>query len=160
MSNLIDNFLIRLGVVILAIASPFICLLFHGELDSYSQYWETDLRPLFIFTNASTSYFLFSMKRWWPSALCLMILTAFSFDQYLWIHNISAIIFFLICGILIFKDRRHSWYSLPYFSSLIVLIYYGIFWAEVLAILVICSFHLHRMVRYHLIDIKRKKSII
>lgn len=156
MSGLIDNFSVRLIVVLLASASPWICLFTIGELDSYSEYWSTDMRPLFIFTNAATSYFLFSMKNWWISAICLMILTAFSFDQYNTIHNVTAIAFFLINGVLLLKQKRFRYLSIPYFLSFIVLLLFGIFWAELLAISVICVYHTIRLFVYNKLERLRK----
>jgi hypothetical protein len=157
MSNLTEKVWFRFLVIIIAIISPFVCLFSVGELDSYSEYWTSDLRPLFIFTNAATSYFLFSMRNWWLSAVCLMLLTAFSFDQYLWVHNISAISFFIFSGIAISKSRKFQYYILPYISSIIVLLYYGIFWAEVSGIVVVSCYHLHRLITYIRLSEHRKK---
>ena len=159
MSGLIDNFFIRLIVVLLAIASPWICLFTMGELDSYSEYWSSDIRPLFIFTNAATSYFLFTMRQWRISAICLMLLTAFSFDQYPSIHNFTAIAFFLINGFFILKQRRFRYLFIPYLGSFIILLLFGIFWAEVLAISVICSYHFIRLVSYNKLKRLRKTKL-
>ena len=151
------DFLLRLSVVIIAMASPFICLLIEGELPSYSQYWITDVRPLFIFTNAATSYFLFSVRKWRIPAICLMLLTAFSYDQYFLIHNVTAICFFITCSISISYTMRYQYYILPYLSSLIILFLFGIYWGEVAAISVICAYHLHRLIAYNKIENTRKK---
>ena len=157
MSNLTDKIWFRFLVIAIALASPFVCLFSIGELDSYSEYWVSDARPLFIFTNAATSYFLFSMRNWWISAICLMLLTAFSFDQYLWVHNISAILFFIVSGIAIYKSIKFRYYLLPYLSSIVILLLFGIFWAEVVGITVISSYHLHRLITYIKISKHRKK---
>jgi hypothetical protein len=156
MSNLTDKVSVRLSVILLAIASPFLCIFFKGELNSYSQYWSTDFRPLFIFTNAATSYFLFSSRSWWLPSVFLLILTAFSYDQFYWVHNVSAVIFFLLSGLSIAKSRKFQAYILPYTSSLIVMACYGILWAEITAILTICAFHLHRLIKYSKIGKSRK----
>jgi hypothetical protein len=140
----------------IAMFSPFFCILYSGELDSYSEYWQTDTRPLFIFTNAATSYFLFSINKWRIPAICLMLLTAFSFDQYFWVHNITAICFFVASLISISLSKKNQYYVLPYLLSIIVLLESGILWGEICAITVICAFHLHRLIRYYRIDIKRK----
>ena len=125
------------------------------ELRSYSEYWTTDYRPLFIITNAITSYYLFSVTRWRVSALFLLIVTAFSYDQYFYIHTISAIAFFIYSGIAIAKTKKFELYAIPYFSSLFVLVIFGILWAEVFAIFVMSVFHLNRLIRFRLIEIKR-----
>lgn len=151
------DFLLRLSVVIIAMASPFICLLIEGELPSYSQYWITDVRPLFIFTNAATSYLLFSVRKWKIPAIWLMLLTAFSYDQYFWIHNVTAICFFVTCLISISFTRRFKYYVLPYISSVIFFLLFGIYWGEVAAISVICAYHLHRLIAYNKIENSRKK---
>jgi len=156
MSKKLD-FLLRIVVIIVALASPFICIGTEGELNSYSQYWSTDIRPLFIFTNAATSYFLFSMDRWKFPAICLLLLTAFSHDQYFWVHNITAICFFVLCAISILSSRKFQFFIIPYFSSIIILVTSGILGAEVFAITVICIYHFVRLIEYHIIESTRKK---
>lgn len=151
------DFLTRLLVVISALASPFICILVGGELASYSEYWSSEMRPLFIFTNASTSYFLFSISRWKIPALSLMFLTAFSYDQYPLIHNITAIAFFILCLLIILLDRRYKYWIIPYIASIPILLSFGILWAEIVAISIVCGYHLHRLIAYKNIEDKRKK---
>ena len=158
MHNLIDNFWVRVLVLLLAAFAPFICLLGYGELSSYSQYWSTDYRPLFIFANAATSYFLLSMKNWRIPALILMIVTIFSYDQYLWIHNIAAIIFFIISGLAILKSQKYQFYIIPYVLSGTILFFSTILWTEIFAILTICAFHLHRYIRYTQINSTRTRT--
>ena len=151
------DFLMRLLVVVSAIASPFLCILIEGELPSYSQYWTTDIRPLFIFVNASTSYFLFSVDRWKIPSICLLLLTAFSYDQYFWIHNITAICFFVVCAISISFTKKFQYYILPYLFSIVILLKFGILWGEIFAISIICTYHLHRLIEYYKIERTRKK---
>lgn len=154
--GILNNFFVRIIVVIVALLSPWICFLSIGELNSYSQYWTTDIRPLFIFTNASTSYFLVSSERWRFPALALMLLTAFSYDQYFWIHNVTAIAFFILCAIAIATGPLR-YYIVFYLSSIILLFSSGIFWAEVFAITVTCAYHLHLTLAYKRIENARKK---
>ena len=159
MNNLTDKIWVRILVLAIAIISPFLCIGIEGELSSYSAYWGTDMRPIFIFTNAATSYFLYSMKNWWFPALFLMFLTAFAIDQYLWVHNITAILFFIFCGISIRLGRKYDYYLIPYLSSIIFLIFFGILWAEIVAILTICAYHTHRLIKFYRISNRRPKSL-
>lgn len=156
MENITKSFFLRLLVVLIAVSSPLICWFVSGPEISYSSYWQTEFQPLFIFTNAATSYFLFSIKGWRISSLFLMLLTAFNCIDYYNLHNAFAIAFFIFCAIPLIKSKRQSFYSLPYFLSIAVLLEYGIFWAEVCAIVSICGFHLHRLIKFYRIDIKRK----
>jgi hypothetical protein len=53
--------LIRLLVIFLAMVQPIVILLVCGEIISFSASWQTELQPLYIITNAATSYFLYSV---------------------------------------------------------------------------------------------------
>jgi hypothetical protein len=151
----LGNVVIRVLVVLLALMQPLIILLTLGDVPSISSIWSTYLQPLFIITNAVTSYFLFSTKRWFLPSLFLLLLTAFSVDFNLILHNTFAGLFFLVCTYSLTGIRRLRWYLIPYLLSGVVLLFFGIFWAEVLAIIIICSYHLHVMYISYCINKKR-----
>ena len=96
---MINNFELskRLFTSIIAVIQPFIIYLTCGHLDSISQSWNTPLQPLFIFTNALVSYFFFDLPKWRISAVLLLLLTVFSVESYVDIHNVLAILFFISC---------------------------------------------------------------
>tara|TARA_R110002110_G_scaffold192729_3_gene401105 strand:+ start:26653 stop:27135 length:483 start_codon:yes stop_codon:yes gene_type:complete len=133
----------RLLSPIIAILQPFIILITLGPLQSISSSWVTPLQPLFIITNALTSYFLFELPKWRIPAFCLLTLTAFSFDVYPLLHNILAVLFFIfvIRGIYSIKKFRH--YLPIYLFSVVIGFLYGIFWFEVWSICVIGLYHLN-----------------
>jgi hypothetical protein len=56
------DFYVRLFVVLLAMIQPYIIYQVYEGLSAISLVWGTILEPLFIVTNALTSYYLFSMK--------------------------------------------------------------------------------------------------
>jgi len=147
---------LRFAVVLLALLQPLIIILCFGvNLDSISAIWLTYLQPLFIITNASTSYFLFSNRRWRIPSLFLLLLTAFSFEFSMLFHNIFAIIFFLSCIYSLYGIRRLRWYIIPYVCSIFFLFLFGIFWAEVFAIIVICAYHFNLLI--DILRIRNKK---
>lgn len=150
------DILIRLFVILLAILQPIIILLFLGDVPSISSAWLSYLQPLFIITNATTSYFLFSVRHWEVPSLFLLLLTAFSVDFSLVLHNIFAVLFFIFSLYSLYGIRRLRWYLIPYILSGVVLLLFGIFWAEVWAIVVICLYHLHSMYISYCIHKKRK----
>jgi hypothetical protein len=135
------EYYIRIAVIIFAAITPFLCILSHGYLPSLSSYWKTDLQPLFIIANAATSYYLYSVKIWRPSALLLLLLTAFSVELFPLTHNFLAVIFFFMNIYPLYKRRFFKWTIWIYFSSLLVLPFSMIF-AEIIAINAICLHHL------------------
>ena len=148
-THITNSLSIRLLVVALALFSPLACYFISGPMPSYSQYWETPMQPLFIFTNAATSYYLFSMRRWWLASVLLLLLTAFSNSQYFWIHNTVAVLFFVVSGWTIATAKRGSLFIIPYLAGIVYLIFTrDIFWAEVVGIHTVCLFHLHYMLLY------------
>ena len=92
----IYEYRMKISVIILAAITPILCMLIHGYEPSLSTYWKTDLQPLFIIANASTSYYLYSVKKWKMSAFLLLMLTAFSVELYREVHDILAVILSLI----------------------------------------------------------------
>ncbi len=152
----LDNIVVKLLVVMLALVQPLIIVLAIGDVPSISSIWTTNLQPLFIITNAVTSYFLFSTKNWFLPSLFLLLLTAFSVDFSLVLHNVFAILFFVFSFYSLTSIRRLRWYLIPYILSVGILLPFGIFWAEVWAIIVICLYHLHSMYISYCINKKRK----
>lgn len=140
------DFLLRLFVILISLIHPFILINFCGELTSLSQYWETPLQPLFIFINASTSYFFFDLKGWKLPSLFLMLLTAFSVDLYPNVHNAFAVLFFISCLHSLIKSKRFGIYSILYVLSLIVGLFFGLLWLEIYAITILTMYHLHLLI--------------
>lgn len=155
MENIINKPHVRIFLIALAALAPFIYMFFEGIKYSISSYWEGPMQPLFIFVNAFTSYFLFSMKNWWIPAFLLMLLTAFSVDKFYEIHNIFAISFFIFSGISILRSKKERWCIILYFLSVIPLLGKSIIFSEIFAILSICIFHFFRFLRYSKISKER-----
>jgi hypothetical protein len=153
-----ENVLFKIGTLLIALFSPILFIIFCGFNSSISSYWMSDLQPLFIFGNALTSYYLFTNPSWRYPSTFLLLLTAFSVEHHKEIHNTVAIIFFIVCLIVILKDKRYRFFAIPYISS--------IFWfrgldemliAEMIAIYTICMFHTTELVHFLILDWKRKK---
>lgn len=158
--GVIHNTWVKLFVVLLALLQPLIIIMCYGtDVHSISAMWLTALQPLFILTNASTSYYLFDIKRWRIPSLFLLLLTAFSVEFSMIAHNIFAVIFFVSCVYSLYGIRRLRWYILPYVLSGLIFFLFGIFWAEVLAVVVICSYHLHGMYISYCLHKKRGDNL-
>ena len=139
------GYILRALVIVLAFVFPFICI-FKGEpiRQSLSQYWLTDLQPLFIVTNAATAYFLFSLDKWKMPAILLLLLTAFPVDTHNTTHNIFAYAFFIasIKPLYYATQTQLQWYTIPYLGSLLMFPF-GFFYVESVCICVLCMFHGH-----------------
>lgn len=146
------QFGLKIVALLLAIFQPFILLYFFGEQRSISQYWVTAGQPLFIITNAMTSYFLFSTNSWNLPALSLLLLTAFSVEFAPTAHNVFAGAFFVTCFIPIIKSRRYWWYIVPYILGGAVAVI-NLLYGEIIAVLSICAYHAHVM--YHIYQLKK-----
>lgn len=138
--------ILRELVVFLAMLQPIIIVCVFGvDFPSISSTWETMLQPLFIITNAVTSFFFFSMKRWKIPSFFLLMLTAFSVDFSPMFHNILATLFFLTCVYPLIYIKRFSYYVFIYVFGLFVWWLFGLFWFEVFNVYVLCAYHLHLM---------------
>lgn len=132
---------LKLLIILIALLQPIAILLMLGDVNSLSMSWGTKLQPLFIFTNATTSYYFFQIDRWKIPALLLMLLTAFSINIFPDIHNITALLFFIFC---IFGINRGSYwwlFVLLYLLAIPIYFKYNLFWCEFYAIIILCSYH-------------------
>lgn len=143
------DFYKRLFVVLVAILQPFIIYFVCGNIESISSSWVTILQPLFIITNAMVSYFFFDLPKWKIPAVSLLLLTAFPTTEYKIFHDIVAILFFLSCIYPMTILKRFRYYLIIYLFSLIVGIFFGLFWMETWGIVTLCVYHLHLMLFTH-----------
>ena len=137
--------LVRILVVIMALMQPIVILLVCGELVSFSSAWQTELQPLFILTNATTSYLLYSVNKWKIPALFLLFLTAFSVDFTPVFHNVLATFFFVSCLRSLYSIKRFRHYMWLFVATTPLLPLYGLFWFEFASVWVLCFYHLNLM---------------
>lgn len=133
---------IKILVVLLALLQPIIIIAVFGlEFKSFSKIYGTILEPLFVITNATTSFFFFSLERWKLPAILLLFLTAFSTGVYHTTHNILAVLFFISCANALLEYKRRRIYFFLYCSS-VFFFTCGILWFEFFATWVLCLYHL------------------
>jgi len=136
------DFYIKMLVIIIAALMPIIFLASVGYEISLSAYWATSMQPLFIIINASTSYHLFAIKNWkWrPSAILLLALTSFSVTDYENVHNILAVLFFVVSLIPLYITNHYKYFFWIYLAILPIMIY-DMLLGESLSILTLCVYH-------------------
>ena len=149
-----DKFL-KYIALLFAVIMPFFFIGMYGEMSSVSNYWVTMGQPLFIVTNATTSYFLFSTRYWQIPALCLLGLTACSVTMYPALHNVFAISFFLTALIPMIRVKRFRWYLIPYVLTGIW-VPFNMLYGEIAAIMIICAYHAHIMLHINLYKNRHK----
>lgn len=136
---------LKLAVIILCILQPLIIIATFGlEFKSFSKVYGTSLEPLFVVTNATTSFFFFSLQRWRLTAVLLLFLTAFSTGVYPMAHNIISVLFFISCACALLEYQRRRIYFYLYCSS-VLFFSFGIFWFEFFATWVLCLYHLESL---------------
>jgi len=140
------DFFIKIFVVVLAALLPFILYSTQGYYPSISSYWETPMQPLFIITNASTSYHMYGIKNWRLPAFLLLFLTAFSVTDFALIHNIVAALFFIVCLYPLYVSRHLRFIFWAYLASLPFMLY-SMLLGESLAVLSLCLYHLIILVK-------------
>jgi hypothetical protein len=98
------------------------------------------MQPLFIITNASTSYHLYGIKNWRLSAFLLLFLTAFSVTDFGMIHNVVAVLFFVVCIFPLYMARHYRFVFWVYLAALPVMIG-NMFVGESIAVAALCLYH-------------------
>ena len=146
-------FIVKYFAIFIAITVPAILLLTQGQLRSISAYWNTPMQPLFILSNALTSYHLYTTKKWIIPAIFLSLLTAFSVEYHQLTHDILAFSFFVSCLYPLFTTKRYKWCGWAFLISLPIF-FRSIFYAEWYAIVVMCTYH--SLILYDLFKIQIK----
>jgi hypothetical protein len=134
------EFHIRLFVILLAAIMPLVLFLSQGHMFSISTYWETDMQPLFIITNAATSYYLYGIKRWRLSALFLLLLTAFSVSLFPNVHNFLAVLFFVVSLFPLYTTKLFRFCFWAYLVALPVM-FFDMMIGESIAVFFLCLHH-------------------
>lgn len=136
------DFILKLSLILISVLQPFILISTQGWLWSISSYWNTPLQPLFILINAGTSYYFFHNEKWQVPGIFLLLLTAFSVQNYLFIHNIFATCFFLSCIYPMVYIKRFRILAFLYLMSIPLYPLIGMLLFEIYCVLVIGIYHL------------------
>lgn len=136
------DFYLKLAVISISITQPFILIVTQGWLWSISSYWNTPMQPLFIFVNAGTSYYFFHNEKWQIPGVFLLLLTAFSVEQYKLIHNLFAAGFFLSCLYPMLDSKRFRFLGFLYMLSIPLFPFIGMLFFEIYCIMVVGAYHL------------------
>ena len=144
------NFILKIGIIFLSFITPFVMLFSYGKMNSISAYWDTPLQPLFILSNALTTYVFMDLPKWRLSGIFLFLLTIFSLEYYNDLHDIFAIIFFVVNIYPLYSLHKYRFVCIPYILSCIWLP--DLFWFEVQAITILCLYHLTLLVKVYKIS--------
>lgn len=136
------DFILKLSLILISVLQPFILISTQGWLWSISSYWNTPLQPLFILINAGTSYYFFNNEKWQVPGIFLLLLTAFSVENYLFIHNIFAVSFFLSCIYPMVYTKRFRILAFLYLMSIPLYPLVGMLFFEIYCVLIIGIYHL------------------
>ena len=138
--SLFKELWLKVCVLFLAVFTAYFLALHPLHMKSLSKYWFTDYQPLFIISNAATSYYFFSSPKWRLPAIFLLLLTAFSLDHYRHLHDVFAVGFFLSCIYSISTVRRGRIF-IPLYLATLPIFTFSMIWGEVAAITVIATYH-------------------
>lgn len=136
------EFFTRFTSIVLACITSISIPLIYPELNSLSQCWSTDLQPVFVISNVVTSFLFFTLPNWRVPSVLLLMLTAFPHDTFTITHNMFALGFFLSSAYCLWYVNRFPIYFRLFLFSLVI-ICFNLLWGEVLAIWVLCGYHLH-----------------
>lgn len=153
------DFTLKLLLVLISILQPFILISTQGLLWSISSYWNTPLQPLFILINAGTSYYFFNSEKWRLSGVLLLLLTAFSVENYLMIHNIFAVGFFLSCIYPMVFIKRFRILAFLYLMCIPLYPLLGMLFFEIYCVLIIGIYHLLTLIYQKRLENIRQKGL-
>lgn len=146
------DFYLKMVVILISISQPFILIGTQGWMWSISSYWTTPMQPLFIFVNAGTSYYFFRNEKWQIPGIFLLLLTAFSVEQYKLIHNIFAAGFFLSCLYPMLHLKRFRILGFLYLLSIPLFPFIGMLFFEIYCVLIIGVYHLSILIYKEYLD--------
>lgn len=145
----------RISICIIALLMPFILVAATGlRLDSFSQYFYTSIGPFFVSVLALTCYMMFSNPKWIPAAIALAIVMLFPCNDYMTIHNVSAVLFFILsAAAMIFEKQDRIMGVMMLVLGPIAL--WDLFLAEVLLLSMISTYHIRRLLLIRKILLKK-----
>lgn len=108
----------RILVIASVLLFPWFCVAVYGWMPSLTAYWNTPLQPGFIAANAVTAYYLFFVSSWKPSAVLLLLTTSFSIEWWPQLHNMFAVMFFMVTAIPMLTQRRGRRWIWLYLASI------------------------------------------
>ena len=113
---------------------------------SYSEYYYTDAWWLFVGVIAAVSYKMMTNPKWILPGILLLVLILFPCREYRTLHNTSAIVFFILSGLIITNDKRL--YVIGWIMFAVSPLYFfNLYWVEIIEISLICIFHMKYMLR-------------
>jgi hypothetical protein len=132
----------RIMICIISCLMPIVLLITTGtKLPSLSEYFYTPMGPFFVSVLTLTCYLMFTMPKWIPSAILLGVVIMFPNHEFGMIHNISAVMFFIMSALVILSEKRFriiGWIMIM--LSPISLI--DLFSVELIMIILISVYHL------------------
>jgi len=135
---------LKLLTILLALFEPIAIILYFGyDFKSFSKVWGSELESWFIVSNFLIVHCFSEHPKWRLPALWLLLLTAFSTSVWSSCHNLFAVFFFLSCVYSLTEFKRMQPYLIIYCCSVIIGIFFGLFWFETYALVVLCAYHLH-----------------
>jgi len=136
---------VRMIVCMIGLLLPLLVIAISGEYrPSVSNYFYTSAGPFLIFSLGLISYTMMQEKTWVPSGVLLAMVAIFPNVDYPYIHNISAIVFFIISTAAITFDKRYRWMGFVMMASSFLTIH-SLMLAESVLIPMISAYHLHRL---------------
>ena len=112
------------------------------DQSSFSKYYFTNAKYIYLVSLTIISIsFIALNKKWFIPSLSLMILTHFNCRDYEVIHNVSAFVFFVSSLMLIVNDKRYNYIG-RYILTAIPLLFFSIYWFELVCVLLITIFHI------------------
>jgi hypothetical protein len=150
---------LKLAVILISISQPFILIGTQGWLWSISSYWNTPMQPIFIFVNAGTSYYFFNNEKWQVPGIFLLLLTAFSVEQYKLIHNIFAAGFFLSCLYPMLHLKRFRILGFLYLLCIPLFPFIGMLFFEIYCVVIVGIYHLCILLYKEYLDRTRQQNL-
>ena len=132
----------RIMICVMSFLMPGILLITTGiKLTSLSEYFYTPMGPFFVAILTLTCYLMFTIPKWIPAAILLSIVIMLPNHEFTVIHNVAAVLFFVISALTILSEKRFAMIGcVMLILSPIALI--DLFLVEVIMITCISIYHL------------------
>ena len=146
----------RISICIIALLMPFILVAATGlRLDSFSQYFYTPIGPFFVSVLALTCYMMFSNPKWIPAGIALAIVMLFPCNDYMTIHNVSAVMFFILSAAAMIFEKQDKIMGFMMLALGPIAIW-DLFVAEAILLFMISTYHIRRLLLIRKILLKRE----
>ena len=150
---------LSIALCVYAIVYVIVLPMVFGVQKSYSSYYSNSPEWFMLLTSIlALGLWKYTGDGWVVPAYALSAVALFNHLAYPITHFTAAIVFFVATTVIMIRDKRYAWYgrmSLMCYPLLLISNRGGLFWFEVIQIIILAAYHMRRVL--HIMKLRNNK---